>query len=402
MKKKAWIWAGSIVGVLVLALVVTLVIRAQAGKMAVADDEESLLVQKVSEQELSESILVTGKIVPEDEQKVYLDAEKGAVTEFKVKENQKVKAGDPLFVYDSSKLQSEYNKAVRERDLVQKRSQTEINQIAEMNKRIANAKNKPAPSGDGEDDEAASEDVNSLTSEKLEMETQHESTKSEIESAQEQINDLDTQIKEMTVTSKIDGIVVKVDRNAVSTEGGETNPAVHIISSQPFKVIGTMSEFDAVKIKEKQKVIIRPKVYKDKEWKGAIESVSQFPNEEGGDEEFSDGGGGGGVTMYPFKVAITDDTSKLRQGFHVSLEIKIDGDGKKMAIPHAAILEEEDSNTVFVLKDGKLEMREIETGTSNDEFIEVKNGLEKDELVVIAPNEGLHDGMEVTTFDEIE
>lgn len=118
MKKKAWIWTGSIVGVLVLALVVTLVIRAQAGKMAGADVEEPVTVQKVSEQELSETILVTGKIVPEDEQKVFLEPDKGEVTEFKVKENQKVKAGDPLFVYDSSKLQSEYNKAVRERDLV--------------------------------------------------------------------------------------------------------------------------------------------------------------------------------------------------------------------------------------------------------------------------------------------
>lgn len=402
MKKKAWIWAASIVGVLVVAAVVTLIIRVQAGKMAGADVEEPVTVQKVSEQELSETILVTGKIVPEDEQKVFLEPDKGEVTEFKVKENQQVKAGDPLFVYDSSKLQSEYNKAVRERDLVKKRSQTEINQIAELNKRIADAKKAPAPSGDGEEGEAPAGDADALKSEKLEMEIQHESTKSEIESAQEQINDLNEQIKEMTVKSKIDGIVVKVDRNAVSTEGGASSPAVHIISSQPFKVIGTMSEFDAVKIKEKQAVTIRPKVYKDKEWKGAIESVSQFPNEEGGEEEFAGGGGGGGVTMYPFKVAITDDTSELRQGFHVSLEIKIDGDGKKLAIPHAAILEEGDTNTVFVLKDGILESREIETGASNDEFIEVKKGLEKDELVVIAPHEGMHDGMEVTTFDEIE
>ncbi|WP_144460086.1 efflux RND transporter periplasmic adaptor subunit [Siminovitchia fortis] len=402
MKKKAWIWAASIVGVLVVAAVVTLIIRVQAGKMAGADVEEPVTVQKVSEQELSETILVTGKIVPEDEQKVFLEPDKGEVTEFKVKENQQVKAGDPLFVYDSSKLQSEYNKAVRERDLVKKRSQTEINQIAELNKRIADAKKAPAPTGDGEEGEAPAGDADALKSEKLEMEIQHESTKSEIESAQEQINDLNEQIKEMTVKSKIDGIVVKVDRNAVSTEGGASSPAVHIISSQPFKVIGTMSEFDAVKIKEKQAVTIRPKVYKDKEWKGAIESVSQFPNEEGGEEEFAGGGGGGGVTMYPFKVAITDDTSELRQGFHVSLEIKIDGDGKKLAIPHAAILEEGDTNTVFVLKDGILESREIETGASNDEFIEVKKGLEKDELVVIAPHEGMHDGMEVTTFDEIE
>lgn len=400
MKKKAWIWAGSIVGVLLLAVVVTLVIKVQAGKMAGAEMEEPVTVQKVSEQELSETILVTGKIVPEDEQKVFLEPDKGEVQEFKVKENQKVKAGDPLFVYDSSKLQSEYNKAVRERDLVKKRSQTEINQIAELNKRIADAKKAPAPSKDGEEGEVPTDDANSLTSEKLEMEAQHESTKSEIESAQEQINDVNTQIKEMTVTSKIDGIVVKVDQNAVNTEGGEGNPAVHIISSKPFKVIGSMSEFDAVKLKEKQGVIIRPKVYKDREWKGAIESVSQFPNEEGGEEEFA--GGGGGVTMYPFKVAITDDTSELRQGFHVSLEIKIDGDGKKLAIPHAAIMEEDEVSTVYVLKDGILESREVETGASNDEFIEIKKGLKKDELVVITPNESMHDGMEVTTFDEIE
>lgn len=401
MKKKAWIWAGSIVGVLLLALVVTLVVKAQAGKNAGAEVEEPVTVQKVSEQELSETILVTGKIVPEDEQKVYLEPDKGEVTEFKVKENQKVKAGDPLFVYDSSKLQSEYNKAIRERELVKKRSQTEINQIADMNKRISDAKKAPAVSGEGEEGEMSAGDVNALTSEKLEMEIQHESTKSEIQSAQEQINDLNEQIKEMTITSKIDGIVVKVDRNAVSTEGGATSPAVHIISSQPFKVIGSMSEFDTVKIKEKQSVIIRPKVYKDREWKGVIESVSQFPNEEGGEEEFA-GGGGGGVTMYPFKVAITDDTSELRQGFHVSLEINIDGDGKKLAIPHAAIKEEGDVSTVFVLEDGILESREVKTGASNDEYIEIKKGLKKDELVVIAPHEGMHDGMEVTTFDEVE
>ncbi|VEF46548.1 RND family efflux transporter MFP subunit [Bacillus freudenreichii] len=403
MKKKAWIWAaGSIVGVLVLALVVIFVVRAQAGKMAGTEVEEPVTVQKVSEQELNETILVTGKIVPEDEQKVFLEPDKGEVTDFKVKENQKVKAGDPLFVYDSSKLQSEYNKAVRERDLVAKRSQTEINQIADMNKRISEAKKAPASSGDGEESEVPAGDVDALTSEKLEMEIQHESTKSEIQSAQEQINDLNEQIKEMTITSKIDGIVVKVDRNAVSTEGGATSPAVHIISSQPFKVIGSMSEFDTVKIKEKQSVIIRPKVYKDREWKGVIESVSQFPNEEGGEEEFAGGGGGGGVTMYPFKVAITDDTSELRQGFHVSLEIKIDGDGQKLAIPHAAIKEEGDISTVFVLEDGILENREIKTGASNDEYIEIKKGLKKDQLVVIAPHEGMHDGMEVTTFDEVE
>ena len=236
----------------------------------------------------------------------------------------------------------------------------------------------------------------------MELEIQHESTKAEIASTQEQINDLDKQIKEMTVVSKIDGIVVKVDKNAVSTENGSPEPAIHVISSQPFKVIGTMSEFDAVKIKEKQSVIIRPKVYKDREWKGEVESVSQFPDNEGGGEEEFAGGGGGGVTMYPFKVKVTDDTSELRQGFHVSLEIKIDGKGKSLVVPHAALMEEDGVDVVYVLKDGVLERREVQKGSMNDEFIEIKDGVKKDELVVITPNEGLHDGMEVTSFDEAE
>jgi len=400
VKKKVWIWSVSIVGVLVLAAVVTFIVKAQAGKTAGADVEEIVEIQKVKEQELSETILVTGKIVPENEQKVFIEPEKGEVKEFKVKENQKVKAGDSLFVYESSKLQTEYNRAVRERDLVSKRSQTEINQIAEINKQISDAKKNAGNASNGEDGETPQADVNDLTSQKLELEMQHESTKSEIEGAQEQINDLDKQIKEMTVNSKMDGIVVKVNQNTVSAEGGASEPAVHIISSQPFKVIGTMSEFDTVKIKEKQSVIIRPKVFKDQEWKGVIESVSQFPTEEGGEEELA-GGGGGGVTMYPFKVAITDDTSKLRQGFHVSLEIKIDGDGKTLAVPHSALMEEE-SHFVYVLTDGVLEKRKVETGKSNDEYIEIKKGLKKDELFVITPNDSMHDGMEVTSFDEVE
>ncbi len=94
----------------------------------------------------------------------------------------------------------------------------------------------------------------------------------------------------MTIVSKMDGIIVKVNQNVAKTEAGASEPVVHIISSQPYKVIGTMSEFDTVKIQQGQQVIIRPKVYKDREWNGTVESISQFPNEGGGGgEEFGGG-----------------------------------------------------------------------------------------------------------------
>ncbi|PAE41239.1 efflux RND transporter periplasmic adaptor subunit [Bacillus sp. 7884-1] len=408
MKKKVWIWISVIVGILVIASTGTY-LYAKTGTETVGADEGvmSISVQKVSEQELVESILVTGKIVPESEQKVFIEPEKGEISEFKVTENQAVKAGDPLVVYDSSKIDSELKRAVREKELLQSRGKTEQNQIADLNKRIAEAKKKVETQGaetvEGAEGLVSQEDVNQLSNEKIQQEMQYESTKSEITSAEDRIKELNAQKSEMTIVSKMDGIIVKVNQNVANTEAGAAEPVVHIISSQPYKVIGSMSEFDTVKIKEGQPVIIRPKVFKDREWKGAVESVSQFPNAEGGGGEgFEGGGGAGNVTMYPFKVTITDDTTELRQGFHVSLEIKAGDSTKKVAIPHPALIDEAGIKIVYILKDGMLERREVQTGVMNDTFIEVTSGITPGELVVLTPTEEMHDGMEVTAYDEVE
>ena len=397
-RKKVWIPIVTVVGLAVIAVLVIFLMKDRNANMASTDPQKMpVTVQKAEEKELTETILVTGEIVPEGEQKVYIEPDKGDIIEYKVAENQTVKAGDPLFLYDSSKLDVEYNGAVRERDLIKLRAKAEEAQIAELNKQIAAAKKNPSS-----ESEAEIVDVNQLTQEKVQLELQYENTKSEAASAQERINEATNRKKEMTVVSKIDGIVVKVNQNIAKSETGASEPVIHIISNSPYKVIGTMSEFDSVKIQPGQAVVIRPKVYKDREWNGVVESVSQFPNEDGAGGEMMGAPSGGNVTMYPFKVAITDDTSELRQGFHVSLEVKIVGTEKKPVIPHSAILDEGGMAVAYVLIDGKIERREVKTGSMNDEWIQVLEGVNKDELVVIAPSEGMYDGMEVTSFDEIK
>ncbi|MEH7237395.1 biotin/lipoyl-binding protein [Bacillus sp. JJ1562] len=418
-KKKVLIWVLSIVGVLAIAGGATAFLMKEKSMASVGGEieEVNVTVQKAKEQELIETILVTGEIVPEGEQKVFLNPEHGEISEYKVEENQTVKAGDPLFVYNSSKLDTEITRATRERDLIQTRAKTEQNQIAALNKRIEEAKkaqaaqkNKPKTESSGTEEgtepeqvvEVQVEDVNQLTNEKVQMELQYENTKSEITAANERITEITNQKKEMTVVSKIDGIIVKINKNIATTENGASEPVIHIISNQPYKVIGTMSEFDAVKIQQGQEVIVRPKVYKDREWKGVVESVSHFPNDDGGGGGEFPGMGGGNVTMYPFKVGITDDTSELRHGFHVSLEVRIPGTEILPVIPHTAILDEGGIPVVYVLVDGILQRREVQTGSMNDEFIQLTEGVTKDELIVLTPYEGMYDGMEVTSFDEVE
>lgn len=53
-------------------------------------------------------------------------------------------------------------------------------------------------------------------------------------------------------------------------------------------------------------------------------------------------------------------------------------------------------NEVFVVDDGKIYRREIETGSDDGFFIEVVKGLKENELVVTSGTDGLEDGMRAT------
>ncbi len=77
--KKVWIWIGAGVGLIVLIGIIFISLLPKGLETASGESEEGIEVQKVTERKLNETILVTGKVVPEDEQKVYLDPEKGEI-----------------------------------------------------------------------------------------------------------------------------------------------------------------------------------------------------------------------------------------------------------------------------------------------------------------------------------
>lgn len=75
-RKKILIWIISIVGVLAVAGVIIFYHKEKADVASSESENMSIMVQKAKEQELVETILVTGEIVPESEQKVFLEPDK--------------------------------------------------------------------------------------------------------------------------------------------------------------------------------------------------------------------------------------------------------------------------------------------------------------------------------------
>lgn len=208
MKKKTKILIGA--GILTL-IVVMAVIYAFKGRVSTVDqmdpDEMEVLVQKVTEEKMEETILVTGKIVADNEQKVYGEPENGEIKEFKVKENDNVKKGDSLFVYDGTVLDNEFNAAVRSRDMLQNNRQVIQNQLNQMVKQIEEMK-KAKENGQSSDEEGTfitDEDIRALELEKNQLALEIENAKAEVSGAQAEINRIDELKKALTVKSKMDG-----------------------------------------------------------------------------------------------------------------------------------------------------------------------------------------------------
>jgi membrane fusion protein (multidrug efflux system) len=66
-----------------------------------------------------------------------------------------------------------------------------------------------------------------------------------------------------------------------------------------------------------------------------------------------------------------------------------------MFIPAEALIDEDDENTVYVVNDGEVVRRNVEVGIAADGNIEILDGLNEDDVVVVVGHSGLRNGSKV-------
>ena len=198
---------------------------------------------------------------------------------------------------------------------------------------------------------------------------------------------------EYFITSPIDGTVitkdVKVgDKIQKSTSNAKTLATVYDLSELSFDM--DIDELDIVNVKEGQEVNIQADAFKNKRFKGVITNVSLVSSNSNG------------VTNYPVTVTISD-IGELLPGMNVDAYIVLANAENVVGIPSAAL---QRGNVVYILKtsptivsgnydvegisdrvknrapDGFIAIN-VETGISNDSFIEIKKGLQEGDLVYV-------------------
>jgi HlyD family secretion protein len=107
---------------------------------------------------------------------------------------------------------------------------------------------------------------------------------------------------------------------------------------------------------------------------GHVESVESLPR-----RTFND------VPYYPCRITLTVTPSGLLPGMSAGVEIQVGRCRDVLAIPSEAVSVDHDRHVCYVIGPSELECREITPGASTPNLIEVTDGLNEGEPVVLNP-----------------
>ena len=92
---------------------------------------------------------------------------------------------------------------------------------------------------------------------------------------------------------------------------------------------------------------------------------------------------------------IDNDSGDLVPGMFAKFTIAYEKHEGALLIPGMAVIEEDDEASVYVVSDGSVTRRIVETGIRNDGQIEILSGLADDEQIVVIGHSALRDGSKV-------
>jgi RND family efflux transporter MFP subunit len=94
-------------------------------------------------------------------------------------------------------------------------------------------------------------------------------------------------------------------------------------------------------------------------------------------------------------VEVFDNSLRLQPGMFVKVQIAIGMKENVLVIPRKAILYKQNKSYVFVLNRRQVSQREVLLGLLEEDHVEVTEGLDEGEVIVIVGVEGLKDGQRV-------
>lgn len=200
------------------------------------------------------------------------------------------------------------------------------------------------------------------------------------ETAKSQYKTAKLQLEYATIRAPVNGIITS--RMVEIGDYVTINRAVYAMADYDTLLARIhVPEREIAKIRPGQVARIRLEAFPEREFTGRVMMISPVVDPASG--------------TIKVTVKIVRKKTPLLPGMFCSVYIVTETHDQAMIIPKKALLLESETDRVFVYDNGVARLRDIKTGFSDGDRLEVLEGLQPGELVITVGQEGLRDGSKV-------
>lgn len=230
--------------------------------------------------------------------------------------------------------------------------------------------------------------VRANRSKMAQAETRFQTSKRRYEMQLAKTEELERQLKACTIKATQQGLVAYGDLDAGASynysnsieEGASVRLRQTILTIPDMAQMGVMvkiHESQVKKVKVGQPVLIRVDAEPGKVLEGRVAELALLPDSSS--SRYTPN-----LKVYPANIHIIGNQPWLKPGMNAKAEIIVDQLAEVLYVPVQSIEVEADQHFCYIRNNGKLERRSIKTGVFNDEFIEVRDGLQSGESVALS------------------
>lgn len=330
----------------------------------------------------------TGRVESQNKKEYY--GRQSEVQKVNVKVGDRVKKGDILVTYNTqdlsgtvSQAEIQYNNAILQREDLYNQNTGIKNKINDLDKQIRELEKSSNPT-DLSKLESLKQQKNSLSpisNEKLKQaDNSVKLAKLSLNSAKENLAR-----NKNTIAAENDGVVTEV--NVVEgAMGNAAQAAVVIQDTQNLKVVLSLGKFDAAKVRLGQEVVVNNgnNVYNGRV--SFIEPAAKTTISAGGSE-----------TALGVEIDILDKSPDLKIDFDVDVDILVGQAQNVIKVPAESVkVEKGNRNLVYVLDGNTVHEKNITVGIQSDKEVEIKEGVNKGEKVILNPSNAIVEGVQAS------
>jgi len=197
--------------------------------------------------------------------------------------------------------------------------------------------------------------------------------------AQEQIR-----LENTVITAPFQGDIMRkyVDAGALVSP---STALVHLVHTATLKIVANVLERDIPLLKPGITARIRVEAYPDKVFEGKISRINT--------------GLDSATRTLQAEVEIPNSARFLKPGMFARIELFLLEKPGVVAVPREAVLEENGAKFIFTVEGNRAARRPVVTGITQDQFVEIREGLKEGDQVVIKGQNLIRDNATVRVVE---